>query len=171
MNAGERRKKISKIISSGVAPVTGSELAAQVGVTRQIVVQDIALLRAGGLPVIATPSGYILLDSAAISRPVKVFACRHETLAQAKEELMIMVNGGGTVRDVIVEHPVYGEIIGSLMLSTPEAVENLIERLSHPQSQMLSSVTGGIHMHTVEAPSKQALLDIEHQLKTAQILI
>ena len=75
------------------------------------------------------------------------------------------------MRDVIIEHPVYGEITGALMISTPEAVKYLIDRLKQKDSRMLSSITGGVHMHTVEAYSKEALELIEEKLRKAGILI
>lgn len=171
MNAAERRKRISEIISASSGPITGSELASMLSVTRQVVVQDVALLRAGGLRVIATPSGYILVDAAVKSKPVRVFTCRHLSLEQAETELNIIVENRGKVRDVIIEHPVYGEISGTLMIQTPEAVENLIERLKEKGSKMLSSVTDGIHMHTVEAESEKDLDIIEIKLQEADILL
>ncbi|MGI5852913.1 MAG: 3H domain-containing protein [Bacillota bacterium] len=161
---------ISQIIRTSAGPITGSELAAQMKVTRQVVVQDIALLRESGLPIVATPAGYIWLEKASPSLPMRVFSCQHTTLAEAREELMIMVNAGGIVRDIIVDHAVYGEIVGSLLLRTPEDVEALIERLGQPGVQMLSSTTCGSHMHTVEAPSELILDQIEQELKKAGLL-
>jgi transcriptional regulator of NAD metabolism len=111
------------------------------------------------------------IDIAAKTRPVKVFTCRHETLAEAQEELMIIVENGGKVRDVIIEHPVYGEISGTLMLNTKESVKNLIGRLQRKDAMMLSSVTDGIHMHTVEAASEKTLSAIEQKLLEAGILL
>lgn len=171
MNAVERRKKITEIISTSSEPVTGNELASMLSVTRQVVVQDIALLKAGGLQVVATPSGYMMINIVIKGRHVKVFTCRHMSLEQAKAELKIIVANGGKVRDVIIEHPVYGEISGTLMLHTMEAVENLIERLKQKDSQMLSSVTDGIHMHTVEAEDERTLDVIEEKLRKAGILL
>jgi len=171
MDAAERRSRIAEIIGTSKTPVTGTELSNILHVTRQVVVQDIALLRAGGLPVIATPAGYMMLEVARKARPMKVFVCRHETLEQAEEELMIMVKNGGKVRDVIIEHPVYGEISGSLMLTTPADVKSLIVRLSRKDAMMLSSTTGGVHMHTVEASSEEALAQIEEKLRSAGILM
>lgn len=170
MDTEERRKRIQRMISSSGAPITGNELASQMGVTRQIVVKDIALLRAGGSPIFATPSGYVWLDQG-VPKAVRIIFCRHNTLEAAKEELMIIVQSGGTVKDVIIEHPVYGELTGSLLLRTPEAVESLIERLGRPGAKMLSAMTDGIHIHTIEAPSESILDEIERKLLNANILI
>lgn len=171
MNAAERRKKIAEIIRASSDPVTGSELAAMLLVTRQVVVQDIALLKAGGLQVLATPSGYMMIDMAVKGRPIRVFTCRHTSLEQAELELKTIVECGGTVRDVIIEHPVYGEISGTLMVRTTKAVDHLIERLRRKDSLMLSFVTDGIHMHTVEADSEGTLSTIEEKLQAAGILL
>lgn len=171
MDTINRRKKILEAIGMSDAPITGSELSTLLNVTRQVVVQDIALLRAGGTPIVATPSGYMMIDITMKTRPIKVFTCRHETLEEAKTELMIIVENGGKVRDVIIEHPIYGEISGTLMLSTTQAVNNLIGRLRQKDSMMLSSVTDGIHMHTVEAASEETLVSIEKKLLDAGILL
>ena len=168
--AGERKDRIAEIIRRSDAPVTGGELSRLLGVTRQVVVQDVAVLRAAGAPIIATPSGYIMIDHTVPALPVKVFTCRHETLAQAEEELMLIVMNGGKVRDVIIEHPVYGEITGSLMLDSAGSVRQLIERLGRGDAQMLSSTTGGVHMHTVEARDEATLERIEKLLAQAGIL-
>ncbi len=170
MDASSRRKKTAEIIRTSDAPVTGGELSSRLGVSRQVVVQDIALLRAAGLPVIATPSGYTMIASSAKTRPMKIFTCCHETLEQAETELRIMVENGGKVRNVIIEHPVYGKLSGSLMVSTAADIEHLMERLKKKDALMLAAVTGGIHMHTVEAADDEALSRIEEQLRDAGIL-
>ncbi len=171
MEAVERRKKIIEIVSKADGPITGSELSELLDVTRQVVVQDVALLRASGTPIFATSSGYLMLDMNAKKLPLKVFTCRHLTLEQAEAELMIIVENGGRVRDVIIEHPVYGEITGTLMLNTIESVKNLIERLRRKDSLMLSSIVDGVHMHTIEATSEAELLLIEKKLREAGILL
>lgn len=171
MDAAGRRKKLLELIGSSGRPVTGGELSTLLNVTRQVVVQDIALLRAGGAPILATPSGYMIIDAAPCSRPMRVFTCRHETVEEADRELTIIVENGGRVRDVIIEHPIYGEISGTLMVSTPEAVKNLIERLRRKDSMMLTSITGGVHMHTVEADSEETLSKIERELRQAGLLL
>ncbi|MPM61691.1 putative transcription repressor NiaR [bioreactor metagenome] len=100
-----------------------------------------------------------------------MFTCRHDTVEQAAAELRIMVENGGRVRDVIIEHPVYGEITGTLMISTLQAVEELVERLGRKESGMLTTITGGVHMHTVEADSQKTLELIEEKLRQAGILL
>lgn len=171
MDALNRRNKIVEIVSKSGGPITGNELSVQLNVTRQVIVQDIALLRASGIPIFATPSGYIMLDLNAKKLPMKVFTCRHLTYEKTEEELMIIVENGGRVRNVIIEHPIYGEITGNLMISTKESVKNLMERLKRKDSLMLSSIVDGVHMHTIEAASEEELLIIENKLRDAGILL
>lgn len=171
MDSSARRQIILDKISHSKTRITGNDLAAMLEVTRQVIVQDIAVLRAGGAAIVATPSGYMMVDPLLQTRPVRVFFCRHETLEQAEEELLLIIENGGKIRDVIIEHPVYGEITGTLMLNTTDAVKNLMERLKRKDSMMLSSITDGRHMHTVEAPSEEALAVIENKLRSAGILV
>ena len=150
--------------------MTGTELATLLNVSRQVVVQDVALLRSSGVSIVATPAGYMHLSPATFLRPARVFTCMHNTLEDTEKELMTIVNCGGKVRDVIIEHPVYGEISGQLMVSTPEAVKNLMSRLAQKDSAPLYSVTNGVHMHTVEAASDSILDLIEQRLEEAGII-
>lgn len=170
MDANSRRKKIMETISHADKPITGSELALLLGVTRQIVVQDIALLKAGGAPMLSTISGYIFLSSVSKNRCLKVFTCYHKTLPEAEVELKIMVQNGGMVRDVIVDHPIYGEITGNLMLGSMAAVDSWLQRVRESNSMMLTTITNGIHMHTVEATEEETLNKIEHALRDAGLL-
>jgi len=166
----ERRILLLKKIMSSEQPITGAELAANLNVSRQVVVQDIALLRASGVNIVATLSGYIHLPLTASIRPVRVFTCRHTTLEEVEKELMVVIKHGGKVRDVVIEHPVYGEIAVQLMLSTVEAVKELVAKLAQKGSAPLSTVTDGVHMHTVEADSEALLDEIEKELCEANII-
>lgn len=171
MEAHHRRAQLAEAIRQSKQPITGAELAKQFGISRQIIVQDIALLRAQGASILATPSGYIALDNAVTQRAMRVFTCRHAGRDELLAELMAVVDAGAIVRDVIVEHPVYGEISGSLMIATAQAACNLANRLNEPSSAPLSSVTGGVHMHTVEATDEDILNAVEKGLRALNILV
>jgi len=168
LESEQRRKRLKDAITSQNNPITGGELAKLLGVSRQVIVQDIALMRASGLRIVATPSGYCLLD--AISRPMRVFFCHHKSVEDAEREMLLIVNLGGCVRDVTIVHPVYGEITGALMIKTPEAVYELMSRLRQSDSMMLSSITDGVHMHTVEADNVSTLHRIEQELRKEGLL-
>lgn len=171
MDANQRRLKITEYLQTSDKPITGNELAQLLGVTRQVIVQDIAILRAGGLPLVSTTSGYLLIRETTKQRFIKVLNCHHKTLEQAEQELKIIVQNGGKVRDVMVEHPIYGEITGNLMLSTPEMVDDWLERAKASHSLMLSAVTNGNHMHTVESHDEETMNVIESKLRKAGLLL
>lgn len=159
----DRRKRILKILSDSPVPVTGSELARRLGVSRQVIVQDVAILRARGNEILATPQGYMLLCQPPEKSNRTVLAVTHPP-ARTAEELYILVDSGLKVIDVIVEHPLYGDLRGSLMLSSREDVDRFMTRLKEENAALLSALTGGFHLHTVE------FTDIE-KLKRAKDLL
>ena len=59
MGSIERREEIMKMLVESSRAIKGTELASLFNVTRQIIVKDIAILRAAGNNIIATPDGYI----------------------------------------------------------------------------------------------------------------
>jgi transcriptional regulator of NAD metabolism len=131
------------------AAVSGAELAEQFEVSRQCVVQDIAILRAGGTEIVATPRGYRLPDATKLAHR-EILACDHPP-ERTEEELQILVDHGVKIIDVIVEHPLYGELRGSLMLESRADVQDFLQQMCTKKASLLSSLTGGIHLHTVEA--------------------
>ncbi len=152
-----RRRRILEMLSVAEGPITGAELAAKLQVSRQIIVQDVALLRARGAPIVATPQGYVMVRSTPQAERTVVLACRHEP-HQTEEELTLLVDHGVRVVDVIVEHPIYGELRGLLMLESRHDVQDFLSRLAETEASLLSSLTRGVHLHTVQA-SRQAALD------------
>lgn len=144
MNAKERRQAVLEAISKTEAPLSASTLAQTLGVSRQVIMGDVALLRAGGAAIAATPRGYVLAgQTGGLTAAVP---CRHspEDMAQ---ELYIMVDNGCQVVDVVVEHPVYGQITGQLGLSSRYDVDRFLERCA--LGRPLSSLTDGAHIHTL----------------------
>lgn len=170
IDANARRSRLLEMLQTSDKALTGGDLAHILGVTRQVIVQDIAILRAGGVPLVSTTSGYLLIRETSKPRFIKVLNCYHETLEHAEQELKIIVNHGGKVRDVMVEHPIYGEITGNLMLTTSEMVDTWLERAKSSKSLMLSAVTNGIHLHTVETRDENVLYNIEQKLREAGLL-
>ena len=166
----ERRKQIINILGKSVKPVKGGDLASLLKTSRQAIVQDIAILRAQGEDIIATPQGYYSSKLPNNIGETRVFACQHDHEGM-KNELEIMVYYGGKVQDVIVEHPYYGELKGNLMLETMEDINNFIENINQSGAEPLSILTKGVHLHTVLAPSKVVLDKIEQELRKAGILL
>ena len=126
MNAVQRREVILERLSNADAPVSASVMAAELGVSRQIVVGDVALLRAGGAAIEATPRGYQFHP--APGGYTGILACVHRTAEEMRTELYAVVDQGGTVVDVAVENPLYGELRGNLNLSSRYDVDNFIQQ-------------------------------------------
>lgn len=168
MEAASRRQAILDQLRTADRPVSASALAAGLNVSRQIIVGDIALLRAGGAEISATPRGYVL--PRATDGITRTIACRH-TLAQTGQELDILVDNGCTVLDVIVEHPVYGQLTGQLQISSRYDVEQFLARIRDSEAAPLSMLTGGLHLHTLCCPNEDAYTRACAALKAAGLLL
>lgn len=168
MEAASRRQAILDRLRTADRPVSASALAAGLNVSRQIIVGDIALLRADGAEISATPRGYVL--PRATDGITRTIACRH-TLAQTGQELDILVDNGCTVLDVIVEHPVYGQLTGQLQISSRYNVEQFLARIRGSDAAPLSMLTGGLHLHTLCCPNEDAYTRACAALKAAGLLL
>ncbi len=167
MKANERRAEILSLITGSSTPVAAGCLSEKYSVSRQVIVQDIALLRAQGYGIISTNRGYVSDAGAGAER---VFKCRH-TLEGILSEGELIISLGGKVEDVFVNHRVYGKISAKLELSSRRHVEELYRSLVSGASKPLMSVTDGYHYHTVSAADEQTLDKIEAALKNAGVLI
>lgn len=168
MDAKQRRKEIVNILNTEEEPISGSKFAEIFNVTRQVIVQDIAILRASGEDIIATSRGYL------IRKPVKLFTkkiavCHNED--KTKEELMTFIQCGCKVRDVIIEHPIYGELRGMLMLNDSSDVDDFILKTKKHEAVLLSKLTHGVHLHTVEGLNEECIKRAETILKEKGILL
>lgn len=162
MDGAARRKQIIQELKKATRPLSGSSLAAKMGVSRQVIVQDIALLRTE-CHIFATAQGYLLYESAK-RKCVRAFLVRH-TKEEIFDELSSIVSLGGLVLDVIVEHDVYGQLRADLNLKSMPDVEHFCKRLAKSSSGPLFPISDGIHLHTVEAESDAVLDKIEAVLK------
>jgi len=167
MNASQRREKIYQHLTAADSPVSATALARIFAVTRQVIVGDVALLRAEGHNIAATPRGYVIPVASGILRQI---ACSH-TPQQTQSELNAMVDCGCTVLDVIVEHPVYGQLTAPLQLSSRLDVEQFIERMQRSDAQPLSMLTDGIHLHTVSCPSEEVFRHLQTALSEMGVLL
>lgn len=161
MDGKLRRDKILEILQKEKEPVSGSELAKLTGVSRQVIVQDITLLRTA-YPIIATAKGY-LMYSVSERKPRRTFCVKH-SVEETKNELLTIVDLGGKILDVMVEHDIYGEIRADLMLSRRKDVEEFCSRLKKSKSGPLNVIGSGIHYHTVEAENEEILEEIAKSL-------
>ena len=168
VRSDERRKAIAGILRAADAPVSASALAEKFSVSRQVIVGDIALLRSAGAEIIATPRGYVTPGTQ--RGLIRRVAVKHAP-EEMEAELNAIVDNGCTVLDVIVEHPIYGQITGVLQLASRYDVDAFLERLSCPGTRPLSSLTEGIHLHTISCPDEQVFTRLKQQLKQAHILL
>ena len=153
MKATERRPAIAALLLSESLPISGDSLSARFGVSRQIIVQDIAALKASGYDILSTNRGYLLQRSPHAER---VFKVRHST-EETEEELTRIVSLGGTVVDVFVWHKVYGRLQVKLNIRSLSDVRAFIEGVRSGKSVELMHITGGYHYHTVRAEDERTL--------------
>lgn len=167
MDAPQRRAALARILTRSDAPVSAAALARRFSVSRQLIVGDVALLRAGGMDIAATPRGYILQGEhrgAAFT-----VACVHRPEDMARE-LEIMVDNGCFVQDVVVEHPIYGQLTGQLHLASRYDVGQFIRTAAASEARPLSDLTGGIHLHTLRCPDRAAYERVLEELGRAGFL-
>ena len=167
MKAEKRREEILSFIGNAENPIPASVLAERVAVSRQVIVQDIAIIRANGYDVTATNRGYVLNSKIQATR---VFKCRH-SFEEIVDEGALIIEAGGKVEDVFVNHRVYGRISSRLDLINRTHVEELYRSLVSGASKPLMSVTDGYHYHTVSAEDEATLDGIERALRERGFLI
>lgn len=169
MEGQERREKIMEILLDNTDPVSGSELAKRVGVSRQVIVQDVALLRAVNKNILSTTKGYLLYyqEKQKVNR---CFMVNHTT-EQIEDELCTIVDNGGKVLDVVVSHEIYGTIAADLIIVTRQDVYDFVEKVRLKKTVPLKQLTDGKHLHTVEADTEVALDRIEEALRSKKYLI
>lgn len=167
----DRRMRLLQLLKEREEPITGSELAAKYHVSRQVIVGDITLLKARNEPIIATSQGYLRLNHTS-PHPVatRTIASNHSP-EQTEEELNLLVDHGVTVKDVTIEHPVYGDLTASIMVSDRKEVKQFMKKIHSTQSSYLSELTGGIHLHTITSSSEAKLDEAEEAFKKSGFLI
>ena len=165
MEGEKRREQLITLLQQADVPVSGTDLAKRLGVSRQVIVQDIALLRAVNKNILSTNKGYILyIPQTGTERVKRSFAVSHSK-SQIREELYTIVDYGGKVLDVVVEHDIYGQIMVDLILCNRLDVDEFVERIENSKSRPLKVLTEGEHWHTVEADSEKILDKIGEKLK------
>lgn len=167
MTGTERRNAIVDEMRKSTVPVPGKSLAAKYDVSRQVIVQDIALIRASGHEIISTNRGYLLNEPSTVSRTFKV---RH-TDAQLEEELYAIVDLGGRVRNVMVNHRVYGHLEAELGVTSRLKAAEFMDDIKKGKSSPLKNITSDYHYHVVEADSEETLDMIEEMLREKGFLV
>ena len=161
LSGQERREQIQRILNASKVPVPGTDLAKQLEVSRQVVVQDIALIRANGVMITSTNRGYVLQEPGNVSRVFKVI----HTDEQVEEELNLFVDFGAKVEDVFVYHKVYGVIRAEMNIRSRRDVRNYMEGISSGKSTNLMKLTSNYHYHKIVAEDEQTLDLIQNELQ------
>lgn len=167
MKADQRRKEIANFLILSQNAVSGGMLSKKFGVSRQIIVQDISLLKASGYEILSTHNGYIMHSTPLIEQVFKVL----HTTEQTEDELNIIVDLGGTVADVFVWHKVYGKLSAPLNIFSRLHVKQFIEGVRTGKSSELMNITGGYHYHTVRADSKEVIENIAKELENKGYIV
>lgn len=162
----DRRKKLLFLMRESDTPLSGSKLGEMTGVSRQIVVQDIALLRTEGHPIVSTARGYILAED---KQAVRLFKVYH-TNEQVEDELNTIVDLGGCVMDVMVNHRAYGKLTAPLSIKNRKNVRDFVNDIRTGKSSPLLNVTSGYHFHRVSAENEEILDEIEEALRQKKFL-
>ena len=170
MTGEVRRMKIRQMLLDAHQPLSGTALAGALHVSRQVIVQDIALMRAEHLPILSTNKGYLLgPDAVRSSQPKRVFFVRHAT-DRGLEEFMTVIDLGGRILDVAVEHDLYGPIRADLLIENAQDAADFAARLENCRDNPLKVLTDDCHFHTVAAPSEKLLDLIESELRSRGFL-
>ena len=165
----KRRRRLMDWMRTQSRPVPGSALARHFHVSRQCLVQDVAILRAAGEEILSAPQGY-RLPGAQTSAHRAILACKHAP-ERTEEELQILVDHGVRVLDVVVEHPLYGELRGALMIESRADIQDFLAKWRGEKATLLSSLTHGVHLHTVEAHKPEMIARAKAQLQARGILL
>lgn len=168
MSSIKRREEIIKMLIESNKAIKGTELASLFGVTRQIIVKDIAILRAEGNTIIATPDGYIYNKH---TNKIKSIIAVNHNKNEVIDELKIVVKYGGIIEDVIIEHPLYGEIRGNLMIKNLNDLNKFEIEFENKSIKPLSDLTDGIHLHTIVADDEENIKLIKSELKEKGLLL
>ncbi|WP_187773715.1 transcription repressor NadR [Oceanobacillus polygoni] len=170
MPSAKRQQLIIQKLKESVQPISGSDFAKLTNVSRQVIVQDVSILKAKNEPIIATSQGYLYLNEQTDNKKQQVIACKHDA-SQTQEELYLIVDHGVTIKDVIVEHAVYGDITASIRVSNRKEADQFVKKIKATEASYLSALTNGVHLHTLEADSLVKIEAACRDLKKAGILI
>lgn len=167
MSGEERRREIISYITSNKKPASGTVLAKLFQVSRQVIVQDMALLRAEGYEILSTNRGYFLSSPMEVS---EIFYVCHDN-SRIEEELNLIVDCGGNVQDVFVNHEVYGELRARLAVDSRKKAAAFCKDMGRGKCSPLNTITSGYHYHTVTAESQEILDSIEEELALGGFLV
>lgn len=171
LDGTNRRNSIVHYLEKSTKPINGTELAKIFGVSRQIIVQDVALLRAENRNILSTNKGYVLFQPQTQRGGfTSVIRVKH-TMEQTLAEMQSVVDYGGCMLDVFVEHDLYGQIRVDLLINDMQDAEDFCAKMIQCKSRPLKELTDDYHYHTINAPSEKALDLIRKELKEKGFLV
>lgn len=166
MTTAQRRTEILQILKKAAAPVAAKELAARFGISRQVIVQDMAVIRVSTPCILSTTRGYVLQQDNGSSREFKV--CHAPE--QIEDEMNLIVDCGGHIKNISISHRLYGRISADMDVRSRQDVREFVETLKNSSSSVLSNATSGYHYHLVAADTPERLDMIQQKLREAGFL-
>lgn len=165
LDGDQRREEIIQMLESSSSPVSGAELARRLKVSRQVIVQDVALLRAINKNILSTNKGYLLFEPGRSAGESKKTICVRHTTEQVLDEFYTIVDLGGKVLDVVVEHELYGQIAVDLIIASRQDADEFYEKMRNNRAKPLKELTEDIHYHTIVAKDRASIEKIEKALQ------
>ncbi len=166
MNGIERRMRIIELLTKTSTPISASKLGTEFGVSRQLIVGDVAILRAESHDIIATARGYILNHQ---KQEEYTIICKHGREALLNEIYTIVDSGCG-ILDVMVEHSIYGTSKGVLNIFSRKDADAFALKLERNNAKLLCEMIGEVHMHTITCPSEEHYQLVVNQLREKGLL-
>ncbi|MCI8744054.1 MAG: transcription repressor NadR [Lachnospiraceae bacterium] len=171
LDGERRREEIIRLLAGSRSPVSGTELARRLKVSRQVIVQDVALLRAVNKNILSTNKGYLLFDPGRESGECRKTLCVRHTTEQVLEEFYGIVDLGGKILDVVVEHELYGQIAVDLIIASRQDAEEFYQKMRENRAKPLKELTEDVHYHTIVAKDAASMERIERVLEEKGFLL
>lgn len=171
LDGEQRRQAILSELSGSSLPISGTELARRLGVSRQVIVQDVALLRATNKNILSTNKGYILFEPRLEPENCRRTLCVRHATEQVLDEFYTVVDLGGKILDVVVEHDLYGQIAVDLIIASRQDAEEFFRKMQESRVKPLKELTEDVHYHTIVAKDAAAMERIENALLKKGYLI
>lgn len=169
-NPFNRRKAILQLLESTNEPISGKQLSQQFGVSRQIIVKDISILKSQEHIINSTSRGYVINNTPQGKAYKRVIVCQHNN-ERMEEELQLIIDNGAMIDDVAIDHPVYGNIKANLMIETQDDLDKFIHAMNKFEGQMLAYLTDNVHLHTISAHTEKILDNAVRDLKAHQFIV
>ena len=171
LDGERRREEIIRLLAGSRSPVSGTELARRLKVSRQVIVQDVALLRAVNKNILSTNKGYLLFEPGRESGECRKTLCVRHTTEQVLEEFYGIVDLGGKILDVVVEHELYGQIAVDLIIASRQDAEEFYQKMRENRAKPLKELTEDVHYHTRVAKDAASMERIERVLEEKGFLL